>query len=252
MLTVHMQPGLQGPAFGRVIDASANLVNSNQPASSSTSAAPSVPVLSLSSMAAINKVSLSIPLPSARATPRQHRFQMDGDMPPPDTDHGHDALGSADAEAQVPSISLSTVPTWAGQGDAKGTVGLSQSSPESKQSVLDSRKHETPVADGVAGAATISADAQSLIHGGSTDMHDDVISAQNSVYLRDARTFGSVQVENDLHQRFCSGCDHDKIVSEQDHIATMIKSMKRQITVAEFRFAYAGYAARQALSAVHD
>ena len=218
-------------------------MNSNEAASSSASAVNTVPVLSLSGMAAINKVSLSKPLPSAGTTPHV-RFQLDSNKSSSTADHDRNALGSADAEAPV-TFPLSAISSPPENGFSQGTVGLVRSRPENE-------KNSQAVADSLADGATSFVDIQSLLEGGSTAVHG-ASSAQNSEDLEKEEVVCSVQLGGDLHQELCTNhIDCAKSLSEQNHIAAMIERMRRRITVAEFQFAHAGYAARQALNAVHE
>lgn len=198
-------------------------------------------------MTANNKVSLSKPLASAGATPRV-RFQLDSNKPPSTADHGCNTLGFADAEAPVTSNSLSAISTLAENRKSQGTVGLVRSSPESEKNALSSKA----VANILADEATSSVDISSLLEGGSMAVHG-AGSAQNSVDLEKEGVVCSVQLGGDLHQESCtSHNDFLDSLLEQNHLAAMIERMRRRIAVADFHFAHAGYAARQALNAVHD
>ena len=245
-LAVTVQVGLQDSACGRILSAK---VDSHQSAPSSTSAANTVPGLTLSSMTAFNKVSK--PLSSAGVMPRV-RFQLDSSKFPSIADPGRNALGDADAEAGVTSELLSAISTPAGNGDAEGTVGLLQSSLETEKSALYSKKQGREVVDSLAGGASSSVEMQSLLEHDSTAVHG-ASAAQNSVDLETEGVICSVQLGDDRHQESCtSHKDCAESLSEEHDIATMIESMRRRFTVTEFQFAHAGYAARQALNAVHD
>lgn len=189
-------------------------------------------------MAAINEVAMSKPLPSAGA---RVRFQLDSRKPPADTDQSHSAPGSVDVEASP----LSATPIPADSSDASGTVGLLLSR-ESEKSVWGSNKHRKALADGSVVGAASSAGVQSqkaLFEGGRMAVQG-ASSVQNSV---DLETHGSSQLDDDLHQQPCTDqSDCVANLSQQDHFAATIKSMRRKFTVADFQFAYAGYAARQA------
>lgn len=218
---------------------------SNQTASSSIFASNTVPILSLPSMAVTNGEALSNALPSAGATPRV-RFQLDSIKSPADTDQSHNAPDFVDVKASP----LSADPTPAQSSDAIGTVGMVQRSHGSEEIVSNSNKQEKAAADdsavGVASSASVQSQKALIegVHGAS--------SVQKSVDLeKHGGVCSSQQLEDDLHQESCTDqTDCVANLSEQDHFAAIIKSMRRRITVADFQFAYAGYAARQGLNAV--
>lgn len=194
-------------------------------------------------MAAINEVAMSKPLPSAGA---RVRFQLDSRNSPADTDQSHSAPDSVDVE----SSPLFATPTPAESGDANGTVGLLRSRRESEKNASSTSVLGQATADGLATAAASSAGVQShkaLFEGGQMAVHG-ASSVQNSVGLETHGGICSSQLEDDLHQQSWTDCV--ACFSEQDHVTATIKRMRRRITVADFQFAYAGYAARQGLIAV--
>ena len=202
-------------------------------------------------MAAFNKVSLSKPLPLTAATPRV-RFQLDSNKFPSIADPGRNALGDADPEAGVTSELLSAISSPAENGGAKGTVGLVQSSPETEESALYSKTQGKTVDDSLAGGATSAVDMQSLLEHERSAVHGASV-PPNSVDLETVGVACSVQLGDVCHQEsIASHKDCAASLSEENDIATMIESMRRRFTVTEFQFAHAGYAARQALNAVHD
>ena len=200
-------------------------------------------------MADINEVTLFKPLLSVGAAP-QVCFQLDSRSSPADTDPSHDAPDSVDVE----SSPLFATPTPAESGDASGSVGVLRSSCESEKSMLNSNKHRKALADGSVAGAASSAGVQSqkaLFEGARMAVHG-ASKVQNSV---DLETHGvcSSQLEDDLHQQSCTDqTDCVANFSEQDDVAATIKSIRRRISVADFQFAYAGYAARQGLNAVDE
>ena len=202
-------------------------------------------------MAGTNNVSLSKALPLAGVTPRV-RFQLDSDKSP--ADYGHNAPGFADAEASIALKSLSAISTPAENGIAQGTVGLVRSSSENEKGALDSKKQGKAIADSLADETTFSGGIHSMLEDKSAAVHG-ASTAQNNADLEKEGVVCSVQLGDGLHQdpESCSSdSDCTDSLLQQSHIASMIESMRRRITAAEFQFAHAGYAARQGLKAVLD
>lgn len=247
ILAVTVEVGLQDSAHGRVLGIK---VHSNQSASNSAPPTTAVPMLSLSNMGGMNRVSLSKPLPSAGATPRVH-FQLNSNKSLSVADHGLNALGFADAEAPIASKLLSAI-SKPKENDSKCTVGLLQSGPETEKSALNSKQQGKAIADRANDGATSSVDTQSLLEDDITAVHG-ATQAHNSVDLEKEGVVCSLQIGDDLHQESCTS-HHDcaNSLAEQHQVADVIESMRRRIKVAEFQFAHAGYAARQVLKAVHD
>lgn len=233
------------------------MVNSNRSVSGSTLGIATVPALRLFSTAAINKVSVPKPLTSAPATPRV-RFQLDSHAAyelPSGTDNSQSMAG---VQSNLCAGALPVPSSLAGIEAATGAVGLSPSlcAAPSEKVEPGSRQQEvekvflsklTLAADHVAGTSPMSRETQSLPKGGSTGAHK-TNSAQVSISVIEAGGACAAQAGHAVHQEL-SADQHEcaKHLSEQDCIAPMIESIRRRIKVAEFQFAYAGYAARLAL-----
>lgn len=256
-MLLSIQVDLQVPASYGGLDTITNMVHSNRSASGGTLGSATVPTLRLSSAAAINKASLPKPLTSAPATPRV-RFQLDSDAAcelPSGTDN---SLSTADGQSNFCAKALPVSSSLAGNEGATSAPSLSQSlcAVHSQKVVAGSRQQEvekgflsklTLALDDVAGTSIMPRENQSLLEGGSTDAHktnsDQVSMSVIKVGGACAAQAGhAVYQELSADQNECA-----KHLSEQDCIAPMLESIRRRITVAEFQFAYAGYAARLAL-----
>ena len=238
-------------ASGRVLGSINDTVNSNQAASGGTLGGAIVPALRFSGTAAINKVSMSQPLASATGSPRV-RFQLDSNVSSESPSGTDDSQSAADVRSPLCAKAIAVPSSLAGNKGADSDVGPSRSLCEARSKTdvpsngqqaagKDFSSKLTSAADDVAGTSTMSRVTPNM---GSADA-DDTKNAQVSMSIIEV---GGACTAQTVHQEHSVGReDRAGHLSEQDYIAPMMNSIRRRIKVAEFQFAYAGYAARLAL-----